>query len=328
MFSFTYLKQDVTICLRCQIRLAIRSKLSQKRQILRTPQSIRYLSSTSIRYTANDFHEHPFPRAFLPEFGRSHKSDQLVFHPASPRFRFRRLQLGQQVVSLGLDALGEPAQIRIVREREDQHRRKVLVAESDENVSSQVKSREDILDAINADKEGQDADPFDNLEALRKNFLYDSGIVDLPTASQCHEIAQGIHDGFTIPQLERYLQRTKSSQAVDLKELERRYEDEFFTRSAWYIGVSGFPHHAIQRLESNELASAVEQLILGLEPLSGQKQSKKQKLVEDVLRKSWRLRLKEEKVVEGEIDIRLRPQYLALLLNHSESSILGKTPHH
>ena len=250
-----------------------------------------------------------------------------MFRPTSPLIRFRRLRLGQQVVSLGIDTLGEPAQIRILREKEDRNRRNAIVSESNENVFSQVKSREDILDAINADKDGKDADPFDNLEDLRKNFIYSSGVVGEPTLGQCREIAQEIHDGFTSPQLECYLRKTKSSQAAEHKALERRYEDELFVRSAWFIGVSKFPHHAIQRLGSDDLDCKGEHFILGLEPLSGQKQSKKQRLVEDVLRKSWRLRCKEEKVIEGEIDIRLRPQYLALLLNHSESGIFVKTPH-
>ena len=327
MFSFAYLKQDVTICLRFQIRLATGSKLSLKQQTLRTPPWVGHLSSTSIRYLANDSHGPPLPRAFFPEFGVSYKPDRLVFHPKSPRIRFRRLQLGQQVVSLGIDTLGEPAQIRIVRETEDRNRRKVILSESNKNILSQVKSREDILNAINADSEGKDADPFNNLEDLRKSFMYNSGIVDEPTLGQCREIAQEIHDGFTVHQLEHYLRKTKSSQAADHKDLERRYEGGLFTRSAWFMGVSDFPHDAIQRLESDDLAWNLEPFILGLEPHSGQKQSRKQRLVEDVLRKSWRLRRKEEKVVEGEIDIRLRPQYLALLLNHSESAILVKTPY-
>ena len=317
MFSFISTTQDASTCLRYQLQLAGRRRVSPNQRTLQYPPWRLYLSSTVGRQQTHHQSVEEFPvndhlHAFFSPLETSRKPDQIVF---------RRLRLGQQIVPLGVDTLGQPAHIRILREREDLERADVHSPPAKEESLDQGLSPDELLSAISAEAEAKDDDPSKNIEELRRAFTYNSGIVDTPTAVQCHEVAQELHDGFTIQQLEQYLKNTKSDTATDHRDLERRFENTLFTRSAWFTGVSDFPQHAMLRLYPGESIRKRERYIIGINPVQESKQSRKQRIVEDVLRKSWRIRCKEEKLREGEIDIRLGPEHLTLLLNHSESSL-------
>ena len=235
-----------------------------------------------------------------------------------------------KTVTLGVDALGKPAQIRIVRDLLDHEKRSSiqrgndLKAESRGTLSAeQVNSPRpvdsaDLLQTIAAETGIIDESSVSgNIEQLRRNLLKLGDVVDAPTRAECQKVAQQLHDGFTTPQLESYLTKTKQMWAKDVLDLTESYSAKSFTRSRWFAGTSAFPYDALKRL--NPMANELEKNIIGLVPDAGRtKQTVKQHLTERILRFSWKVITLEERHSDGEVDIRLQQDRLSLLLNHSE----------
>lgn len=252
------------------------------------------------------------------DFMRWAEADTIVF---TPNYFFRRLRLGEETVTLNMNALGRPAKIRILADRKVRQRQATSAANESRGISSSISS-EDLMRMIAADNEAVDPSTVNNnIEELRRYFLLGvGGIIQSPTLARCREVTQELDDGFTAHQLRDYLRQqspiTDVVGARDYECLEARYYSTTCTRSAWFSGVSSFPEEAILRLDHERTPHA---MIIGAPPPEGKdRQTVKQVLIEKVLRQAWKVRCKEEKAMEGELDIRLHPEHLKLLLNHSE----------
>jgi hypothetical protein len=221
-----------------------------------------------------------------------------------------------------MNVLGQPAQIRILPDRTalPLQSTKPKVEGPDESV---ITNPEDFLRGIAAEAEAIDpAVVNQNIENLRTSILYSEDTMGSPTLSQCRKLAQMLFEGFTKPQLAAYLKEHRADEntmsTADYDNLEIRFHSRLCSRSAWFSGSSAFPEEAIPRLDPSIAVKKQQDFILGLEPPEGKEvQTEKQRLVERLLRDAWRLRCKEEKALEGEVDLRMRPEHLKLLLNHS-----------
>ena len=237
-------------------------------------------------------------------------------------------------MTLGVDALGKPAQIRIVRDILDHEKRPFTYREDDPFIAQdngpfpaeQVDAHKpvdsaDLLQTIAAETGIIDESSVSvNIEQLQRNLLKSGDVADAPTLAECQKVAQQLHDGFTTSQLESYLTKTKRMWAKDVLDLTESYSTKSFARSRWFAGTSAFPYDALKRLDP--VAHEMEKNIIGLVPDMGKtKQTVKQHLIERILRYSWKVITLEERQSDGEVDIRLQQDRLSLLLNHSEFAL-------
>ena len=238
-----------------------------------------------------------------------------------------------KTVTLDIDALGKPAQIRIVRDQLDHEKRPYKdrgvpftawsngTSPPDQLDSQRTVDSADLLQGI-ARETGiiDESSISDNIEQLRKKLLKSENVADAPTLSQCREVAQQLHDGFTTPQLESYLTKTERVFAKDVLDLTEGYSAKSYARSRWFAGVSAFPNDALKRLDP--MSDETEKNIIGLVPDAGRtKQTIKQHLTERILRFSWKVITLEERQSDGEVDIQLQRDRLSLLLNHSDFAL-------
>ncbi len=119
-------------------------------------------------------------------------------------------------------------------------------------------------------------------------------------------LAKELHDGFTVPQLTRYLENleiTVRSKAVKTLSGPKPTEElPVLERSAWTSGITPFVE---RKLDS------------GLYYDSGYL-TRKQNLAIRVLRNGWNLKIKEEVDSIGELELRVTPQKLSLLLHEGK----------
>jgi len=258
------------------------------------------------------------------DFTRRAEDDRIVFTPKYQGYNFRHFRLGQETVVLNMNALGQPAKIRILPDRKVARRKSLSAANEYPSISSST-SLEDLMRAMATDSKAVDPTTVNNnIEELRRYFLLGvGGIIQSPTLARCREVAQELENGFTEDQIRGYLKQqnpvTDVTGTKDYDCLEARYHSTRCIRSAWFSGVSRFPEEAIRRLDPGVGVRRQHAFIIGVPPPKGKdRQNQKQALIERVLRQAWKVRCKEEKAMEGELDIRLHPQHLKLLLNHSE----------
>jgi len=332
MSSLAQLPQELLICLRYQPRHLSHNAFHRPRTQLPPSLSPRCLTTGRVLRlepsTLFGGGSHVYLGDAIPSFGLERRAeddtdDRIVFKPKYKGYNFRRFRLGQEIVSLNMNSLGQPAKIRILADRKAlPHTTATAIEYADLNSSV---SPEDLMRSFASDKEALDpATVNNNIEELRRYFLLGvGGIIQSPTLARCREVAQELDQGFTKDQLRYYLrQQSPITDVVGTKDydcLEARYHSGICTRSAWFSGASNFPEEAILRLDPGVGVRRQHAFIMGLPPPPGKKrQTEKQVLIENMLRQTWKVRCKEEKALEGELDIRLQAEHLKLLLSHSE----------
>ena len=330
MYNLAAASQKLSICLRCQFRLTSCKKLDpihQARQSrllkARHLSSGRRLQQEQLAFSLDDNTEYP---ASIPvSFDRYVGQDRIIFKPKADGHKWRRLRLGEQTVTLDMNVLGQPAQIRILPDRPKFRQDYPLVGSQHlEPIDST--SPEELLRSMTEDLGTLDPAHINkNIEEFRREITSNSILGSAPTLAQCREIARDLHDGFTTSQLEVYLkERIKNiseHETTNYDDLEERFRSTLCTRSPWFSGLSSFPEEAMLRLDHRVTVKKKDDFLIGFDPPDGRtKQTEKQRVVERILRQAWRIRCKEEKAMEGELDMRLQAEHLRLLLNHSESS--------
>lgn len=237
---------------------------------------------------------------------------------------FKHLDLSQRRIPLGLSSLGEPMEIHVLRDKPGQRRRNqgvVPVEDADQHlVVEELLEKSTPRESFSSMTEA-----FENLNDICEAKFGSEAINHAPTASQCLQVGQQIHDGFTTSQLQAYFMlfgESNNPQLPTLDGLETIYKTDSFTRSRWFQGASEFPKMAVERLESRPKKKLKNCLLIG--PSStmedgSTKQTNKQMLVEKILRDCWFIRTAEEKQRNGEVDIQVRTEHLQLLLKHSTS---------
>ena len=252
--------------------------------------------------------------------GRQNESDILYSSEETKGDRglfrnVRKLQSEQKTVVLDHPALGKPAQIRILYEQRPDPKEELkdtVVVADDQPTST------DLLRVVTTEEATNDqpAAVQENIENLRNVLLGQITTEASPTLSQCQEVALQLFDGFNTAQLAQYLKNNYRTESDDYLDLTRSYHGEKYRRSPWGFHTTDFVRDSLSRLRPRAKLR-ISPITECLSP--GRKTpTKKQMVVEGIFRNCWNVMAEEERRVQGEIDIRIQPKDLELLLNHSK----------
>jgi hypothetical protein len=254
----------------------------------------------------------------------SNKQQSSSSHGGKTRSNYghRKLRnLRNREVTLGVDALGEPAQIRIVGDRPEFSKRKTTRAGETREENSET-SPESLRRSIAAEESEQDPESVQkNIESVRTNCLIakDRNGGELSTVD-CAITAKHLLGGFTKQQLNSYCQAPRASEASP-DDFEAYQELPVLKHSRWFAGTSEFPKTAQRRLHRLQ-----ERFLIDPNKLAGpyndhEVATQKRMIVEKIMRTLWKIRPSEEKRL-GELDIRVDSAVLQVLLKNCKSCSL------
>ena len=299
-----------SVCLRCQWRhfvLGLQPLKSHSWRLL-----ARYRGAARASYHAG---ARPTEASSSPASSRRRKSPSFRHHAHS--VAYRRLNLNEQSIPLGINVLGEPAEIRVLK---DQPATKALDTDLDDEQESAL-GLEKLLEELQEKKGTSDpSEAFENIEQVRAtlNGTANSG----PSLAECRSVAQLLFGGFTLRQLQSYVK--KPQETIASKEsLQHPYTSALYSRTKWFSGASDFPETAVQRLGS------LKRLSLDTHPQSSLlladdiSRSNRQRvtLVNKILREVWQVQPHEERHQRGEVDMRVDKDHLEVLLKSNSITL-------
>lgn len=323
MFPYLPTVQDMTICLRCQSHMATR-RLLRRHPLGRTRDLVLPRFSTAGHYVAQDNVEPDGPVAenTLEAPGEIEQKR----HYPSDRRRFRKLDL-QIKDPIGVDALGKPAEVLLLRSELQQALKRpeyttfgtasIALGKSASSASS-----DELLDSIQSERGIVGADRArENIESVKQTWV--SGLHDRfgpPTASEVKELARRICDGFTTDQLLNYFHKAGTSGPW---EIDYDYFSDLYKRSAWTPGTTPFPGDASSRLRSLKLLKNDTNPTAQGEVLANRSKGRplKQVVADKIIRQLWHIQNEQEKESVGELDLWIQQEHLDLVINHSKQSI-------
>ena len=319
MFPSLPIVQDITICLRCQYRIAARRRLGRG-QTSRTRKVVRPRFFASGQPVLQEQVEQRSAAAETPgNVSESGKSKRYPFTSAGIRSKHPVLHTKS---SLGIDALGEPAEILLLRNELSQSLKRKedqIFGEVNTKVNSLLSS-DDMLASIEAERGIVGADRVRaNIESLKD--VWTSNLRDRfgpPALDEVENLAQHLQNGFTAKQLLNYFEEAGLSAASDPLEINQDFSSELYKRSAWIPGVTSFPEVAITRLQSLDLLkhnTGSRELMV-----KTKKNPLKKVLADKIIRQLWHIQTEHQKETSGEVEVWIQSEYLDLLLNHSEYS--------
>ncbi|KAI9703655.1 MAG: hypothetical protein M1836_007425 [Candelina mexicana] len=218
-------------------------------------------------------------------------------HPLGRLRGSRGNYVREQSASLDALSLGVPSEVIILRDAKIDRSSTPKPTGEDEVVGSL--SAAEIVSSFEAEKELISPEEINNnidkhRPANTKKVLRRSDFNDL---------AKELHDGFTFSQLSHYLENLEFNEklravrsSLGPKPTE---EPAVLERSAWTIGVTPFAEHKFDTGCYNDSVDL----------------TRKENLAVRVLRDGWDIKIKEEIESIGELELRLRPQKLSLLVN-------------
>ena len=231
--------------------------------------------------------------------------------------RFKHLNLYEDRVSLPVKVLGEPAAIRIVRDKPPKPRQSP--SERSEPVNKES-LKEFLKDATAQVEASSEEEALSNIELIRKTFFDKIGKIGNPYLEECQTVGQTLFDGFTVNQLEAYVDRTGAATAADVDDLDAPLKEQSYARSRWSLGDGVFPRDADKRRGSYTLGEE-SSIVRGVQTGTREfRQTKKTRAVEKILRLCWKLRPLEEKQLQGSLEFVMDTNALALLLQSSKQA--------
>ena len=228
---------------------------------------------------------------------------------------------------LEVETLGQPAEILMLRDwhikkRGDQSMSAAEEPPDNESEVEKTLSPAELLDTVAAERGVTDSEAVSqNIQDFKDSWSSRlEGSQSLPTDAQYNKLAKALNDGFTLFQLQTYLESTKPFHRPQDESLQAENSAAPCTLSAWVPGSTSFPEGALSRL--NSATATTTRYEAGLVPGAVREYlqlTPKQAVVGTILRRGWNLRTKEELQSMGELDMRFQPEHLDLLLNHSKS---------
>ena len=271
-------------------------------------------------------------RPFGQEAALQHSSDDLIHHANDlvkyephkgpiityePRGSATLAQTQARKHSLGLDVLGQPAEILIIQHEQDRQRSKLLYAKGPDNepkANLSIDSSQ-LLEAISKERGIIGLEQvYSNIQDLRQSTLGQRsdarGIVD---DSVLEDLVSKLRNGFTVSQLSAYLRSLSHGRiVVDPFNLQQDYTCRLYSRSSWRVGISSISNHrAPSILEKNSNVKASSHGLQG--PRKG---AKKDEIIDRIVRQHWRLKPISEESLQGEVDIGLLPIHFDLIFHH------------
>ena len=314
MFKLTSAAQDFTICLRCQYGLNVRQKpRSSRRRPSRCPQQLRrFTSGASLQQQTSSAHDAATIDDNLERLPIRYSTEEL--HPN----QLNRYGNGPpRKDSLGLNVLGEPAEVLILRDKRhrfqvDSPMAKVRASGPDKNPTAEPISSSEILEKMNAERGIIDIDEAcRNIESLRTSWI--AGTNGSITGNAYDDLVSRLHAGFTKPQLVAYLDRAGKDPAADTFDLSVDFSSRIYARSSWQP-----QGHTPPQKSTAPRIDSVEKEVLWKESRQG---LAKDALVKRILRQCWNIKPQLQESSLGVLDIRLRKLDLDLILNHSKQLV-------
>ena len=222
-------------------------------------------------------------------------------------------------IPLHIQSLGQPAAIRVLRERPLSLDQQVIHGKS----SAETEVSEELFQGVTEEKgKFRGAEAVKNIENIRETFnRKKSGLGDI-SLNDCRAAAQTLLEGFTAEQLYFYIQSRTWGSTSESDNLDGLYHGSQYKRSRWFVGESDFPADARRGLKP-DFASKLDSdfPILRLSQTQGlsSQHKRKSKMVEVILRYCWGYRTREEKAETGTVDIEMEVGVLSVLLKHSQS---------
>ena len=305
--------QGSSICLRCQCRLSTRQKSRSSRRLpVRHPQQLRRFTSgprlgqeqQSVQDAATD--EGSLGRAPI----RYCLEDWVPKRSNKPTKN-----------SLGLNVLGEPAEVLVLRDRQyrvdhESSMGRLHATGPDRNPVQEPMSSSVLMEKMDAERGIVDIDEVcNNIESVRASWVESTeGNV---TGLSYHDLATRLRDGFTKPQLAAYLTRNDKKPIADVFDLNAEISNSLYTRSSWQIvGNSQARQSKAPKIADKtpyEGSNTAEDP--GKERGQGRK---KDALVQRLLRRCWNISPRFQESLIGELDLRVQESHLNLIVNHSK----------
>ena len=330
MFKLAPLTQDISVCLRCQLRLSLRkvSRQDIPKCLSTTPQQLQgFAPSRKLNQEqAILSHDSP-PDGELIAPIRKYDSvgpklvGRSVSRTAPGPTGVRHLPRGHKD-TLTFDALGEPAEVLVLddgRVASEGRSNSVEVrskrAADDREIN--VLTSSDMLDEIDAERGLANTDQvFENIDGVRHSWIEKSKS-DPPVFSAIEhaEIVSQLGRGFTTKQLALYLDRRAVDKPKDPLDLRYEFSSDIYSRSAWAPGTPSPPQSRAPKIVGSGKDSKMRKKLI-YEKMERQL-SAKSILIGRILRKCWQFKVRQDESTEGELDIRLHATHLDLIMNHS-----------
>jgi len=351
--------QERSICLRCLIRLGLRPRHRPLPHHQRSPQTIRYFTASrrlwqeqaDLGNTDNDQHTtresvltyHPYDKGPI----RRNVEKRLHFDPDGPGGlnvtweptvppsktpdldkTFRHLSMKDR---LGIDSLGQPAEVLILRERHKQRGRirpdveREYSEPSDESPAAAMSSS-DMLDEMNAERGIIDTDQVcKNIDIAKGEWIKEFNLPREITGSLLATkyyggFASKLYNGFTMSQLATYLERNAQMHSLDPLDLHNEFSSALYSRSCWSAGTTDLLQIRAPNILNNDgIGASVGR---AFQETSEEHVSPKLSLINAILRHCWRLRPEENETSIGELDIQLQSIHLQLIVGHGMTAKL------
>ena len=331
MLKFAPFTQEVSICLRCQYRLGIRSATRRAPQYPTvTPQQLRHFAlSHSLDQEQSLLSDNPIigeglviPTRKLDSAAGSCWEEPHIKTTLPGRNRKQLYYRWKD--SLGLNALGEPAEVLLLKDREDskQDYHDLLQIRSkgpDKNPAFEALSSSDMLKEIDGERGLVDVEQAcQSLENIKTAWMARSrSASNIVSITEYKELSSQLLTGFSVRQLTAYLKKAGTSRPRDPLDLRNEFASSLYTRSVW-VPLTSFQQPRAPNLVDPVKDKDLEEDFVYERP--DKNLSNKPNLVERILRQCWQLKVEKDDTSEGELHIRLRSTHLSLITNHSETT--------
>ena len=305
--------QDFSVCLRCQYRLGFRQgpRFGRRRPAGNPHQLRRLTSGPSLRQQQlSSSHDASIdngdlkdaPIRFIPERWRLDQNHRQGNEPPTKD-------------SLGLNVLGEPAEVLILRDRKNQFQldskmARVRASGPNKNPAQEPISLSGMLEEMHAEKGIVDIDEVcKNIESVRVSWAARRrGSV---TGAAYNDLFSRLQKGFTKQQLGAYFNRAGKDPAADVFDLIVEFSNSLYARSSWEL-IGDTP---LRKSKAPRIADPNEKVVPGKEHGQG---LSKDAWVKRILRHCWNISPISQETLLGELDIRLPKVHLNLILKHSK----------
>ena len=318
MFKIASAVQETLVCLRCQYRLELRRSFCPKP--LRIYQTGRLYTVSSIQHQ-----EQASWSAVSDDHGALVKSVITYIPYGSPPRTppsGRKRNFNPIKDPLAFNNLGQPAEVLIVKDEQSNRDGSESLVEDLRQVESDAMSSSKMLKEMDGERGIIDPDQVcNNIDNLRDEWKKSTHILSESTGQiiitrRYEELASQLHKGFTTSQLVTYLESRKEVLRTDPLDLHGEFSTKVFARSSWRSGTTDVWRSRAPMIVRAGRNNAQRRKIT--RDMSEQQPARKRALAEKIIGHYWCIRPKEDESSFGEMDIRLQPEHLELLVNHSK----------
>ncbi|KAI9812158.1 MAG: hypothetical protein M1827_004824 [Pycnora praestabilis] len=294
------------ICLKCQLRLtAGRVPLSRVREEKDSalPRQARWSSSDQQLETRR---------------GLTKRSKRTLY----PHGRLLGAKGGDQyrvgAARLGTESLGKPSEVILLRDAKLHYRDEAVpLTEVKKEENKRAYNVSGLFDEIHHERVVESKENVNrNIETLRPH----NSLRRVLSEQNFNDVAKNLYDGFTVPQLQHYINIFRETEVgkIHTEEGAELLEDTegpgILNRTDWTPGVTPFHGQRLDRFKKPTLPN---------------KFTRKQTLVtEDVMRNCWKLAIQEEIESNGELELQLRSREMKFLLNNNRTLLEQSSQRH